>query len=306
MNTSIGIVIVTFNRKNDLQKALKCYEEQSILPKYVVVVDNNSNDGTDEILKQWSQAKTDFNKYVVTLNKNIGGSGGFHTGLQKAMELDANWIWVADDDAFPELDALEKATKFLNNQDNIDEISAICGAVINNGGIDLNHRRRIKKNIFTIEQIPVDKELYNKEYFDLELFSYVGSIINKKYIEKVGLPEKEYFIFYDDTEHSYRLAKEGCILCVPSIKIHHDVPVGAETINWKSYYGIRNKLSFIKKHFPIRYYLYLKSKLNLGIIARTALKKDKKYVELIKSAVKDESNNITGLSKVYKPGWKYI
>lgn len=305
MNTEIGIVIVTFNRKNDLQKALKCYEKQSVQPKYVIVIDNNSSDGTDEILKEWDNAKTNFNKYIISLEENIGGSGGFYTGLEKAMNLDADWIWVADDDAFPEYDALEKATNFIKNEPNIDNISSVCGSVINNGKIDLNHRRKLKRNLWTVEQVPVEKELYNNQYFDLELFSYVGTIINKKQMEKVGLPEKDYFIYYDDTEHSLRLSNVGRIVCVPKIKINHNVPIEENNINWKSYYSIRNKLSFIKKHFPSRYYLYLKNKLNVGIIARAILKRDKVYIELIKAAVRDEGNNVMGLSGVYKPGWKY-
>lgn len=305
MNSEIGIVLVTFNRKNDLQKALKFYEEQSISPKYIVVVDNNSSDGTNEILKEWVENKTNFAKHLISLDENIGGSGGFYTGLKYAMKLEADWIWVSDDDAFPEYDALEKSTKFIKNQSNINEISAVCGAVINNGEIDLNHRRRLKRNFFTIEQVPVEKANYNKEYFDLELFSYVGSIINRKKIQEVGLPEKDYFIYYDDTEHSLRLSNVGRIVCVPEIKIHHNVPIEENNINWKSYYSIRNKLSFIKKHFPSRYYLYLLNKLRISIVARKILKPDRVYISLINTAIDDEINGKFGLSHVYKPGWKY-
>lgn len=306
MNIDIGVVIVTFNRKNDLQKALKCYEEQSVPPKYLVVVDNNSTDGTDEILKEWSQTKNNFEKYLISLPQNIGGSGGFYTGLEKAMDLEADWIWVADDDAFPENDVIEKAVKFIEKESDIEKISAVCGAVINNGEIDLNHRRKLKCGFLTIEQLPIEKENYNKEYFDLELFSYVGSIINKNKMKKVGLPEKDYFIFYDDTEHSLRLADVGRIVCVPEIKIYHNVPIEPDNINWKSYYSIRNRLNFIKRHFPKRYYLYLLNKLKVSIFARKVLKPDKVYISLIKSAVNDEINGNLGLNNVYKPGWKYI
>ena len=44
----ICAVIVTFNR---LEKALKKYEEQTKRPKYLLVVNNNSSDGTMEYLK---------------------------------------------------------------------------------------------------------------------------------------------------------------------------------------------------------------------------------------------------------------
>ena len=42
----IGVVLVTYNRLEKLKIALKSYEEQTVLPKYILVVNNNSNDGT--------------------------------------------------------------------------------------------------------------------------------------------------------------------------------------------------------------------------------------------------------------------
>ena len=306
---NIGIVLVTYNRKKELEKALRDYESQSFLPNYIIVVNNNSTDGTREYLEQWLGTKSAFSKYVVNLNENLGGSGGFYEGLKNAIDLDADWIWVSDDDAFPEHNALEHANKFLDEYNNMleeNDISAICGTVINNGNIDTSHRRRIKKNLFTVEQIPVSEDEYIKKSFELDLFSYVGTIINKKSLKKVGLTEKDYFIYYDDTEHSLRLSKVGKILCVPNIKIIHNIAETAETINWKSYYSIRNKLNFYKKHFDKKYYMYLRLKFKLSIIARKILKKDKVYIELIKSAIEDEKNSKNGLHCIYKPGWKHI
>ena len=53
MVSDIGAVIVTFNRLEKLKKALESYEKQTLLPKYIIVVDNASNDGTVEILKDY-------------------------------------------------------------------------------------------------------------------------------------------------------------------------------------------------------------------------------------------------------------
>ena len=44
----ICVVIVTFNKLECLKKALISYEEQSKLPQCVIVVNNNSTDGTKD------------------------------------------------------------------------------------------------------------------------------------------------------------------------------------------------------------------------------------------------------------------
>lgn len=302
----IGVVLVTFNRMSYLKNALLKYENQIKKPKYILVVNNNSSDGTKEMLEEWKEKKNNtIDKYVINLEKNIGGSGGFYMGLKKSIELDADWIWVADDDAYPEDNALLEAEKFLiNNKEK--NISAICGSVINNNNIDISHRRRLSTGLLKVNEENISESEYNKEYFELNLFSYVGSIINKKALKKVGLTEKDYFIYYDDTEHAYRLSKLGKILCVPNIKVVHDVELqNRGEINWKLYYGIRNNLLFYKKHFAHRYFIYEYCK-NIGRILKSiGYSQGKVYRKLIFKASRDARRNIKGLDKIYRPGWKY-
>ena len=109
--TNIGVVIVTYNRLDKLRETLNCFERQTKHPKYMVIVDNASSDGTSQHLQKWQSIKASYSKYVLTNERNLGGSGGFFTGLQKALDLNADWIWVSDDDAFPEDDALEESER---------------------------------------------------------------------------------------------------------------------------------------------------------------------------------------------------
>ena len=98
MSIYFAIVIVTYNRKNYLEKTLKSI---SLLENFnevlkVVVVNNRSNDGTEEFLLQY--AKTDAKLEVITTEKNLGGAGGFARGIKAACCTDAEWIGVMDDD----------------------------------------------------------------------------------------------------------------------------------------------------------------------------------------------------------------
>lgn len=300
----IGIVLVTYNRKEELKKALKSYENQTKVPQYVLVVNNNSTDGTTEFLDKWKEKESTFDKHVINLKENMGGSGGFYTGLKDSLELEAEWVWVADDDAYPQVDALENIEKFFEgvSPSNKDHIACICGTVINNNKIDIAHRRRINQKLLTIEEVPVQKEEYEKNSFEIDLFSYVGTVINKKYLKEVGLTEKDYFIYYDDTEHALRLSKKGKVICIPDVKVIHDTALqNREPINWKTYYGMRNRLHVYKKHFPKRYFLYSYAKEKIKIL----LSKDRIYKELLEASIGDAKNEVKGLHAIYRPGWKY-
>lgn len=301
----IGVVIVTYNRLDKLKVALDCFAKQSVLPGYLLVVDNASTDGTKEYLDAWQQADSGFVKCVIRNGKNLGGSGGFYTGLEKAMELDADWIWVSDDDAFPEEDALKAASRYLEkNVAAQTDISAICGAVINQGEIDIAHRKDMySRGPFVVERL-IPKAAYQKNEFELNCFSYVGTIINRAKLEKAGLTMKDYFIWWDDTEHSLRLSKIGKIICVPAIRIHHDVPAGSSQFTWKNYYGYRNGADLYRRHFSkacyqvFRYRSIIISRLLDLVGIRKAGNK------AVRCAMRDVEEGKLGIHEVYKPGWK--
>lgn len=301
---NIGVVVVTFNRCEKLKKALESYDNQINKPKYIVVVNNKSTDGTEEYLSNWKNEDNGIDKYVLNLEENMGGSGGFYAGLKKSLELDAEWVWVADDDAYPKNDCLFKINEFLEgkSKEELDNISAVCGVVRNaDNSIDFDHRRRIKVNSVSVKEEAVSASEYEKESFELDMLSYVGSAISKKAMEKVGITEKDYFIHFDDSEHGYRLSRVGKIICLTDVEITHDVmPSVTNEISWKVYYAERNRLFFLKKHFKNRYFwlAYIKAKV-------LSKRKSKSMQEIINAYLEDAKNNKQGIHSIYKPGWKY-
>ena len=67
----------------------------------MVIVDNASTDGTAGWLEHWRNDKHEFQVEIIRSNKNLGGSGGFYLGEERAMQLPVDWIMIADDDAYP-------------------------------------------------------------------------------------------------------------------------------------------------------------------------------------------------------------
>lgn len=300
----IGVVIVTYNRLALLKKVLKAFDEQTFSPTYILIVNNASTDGTGQFLTQWQIRQAGYEKYVYTMVTNTGGSGGFAKGLSESINKDANWIWVSDDDAIPQKDALEKANLFLQQYSPTNDLSAICGTVINEGKIDIIHRRRVVPGFFTPNIIEIPENEYKKPYFELNCFSYVGTIINKKKMQQVGVTNKDYFIWYDDTEHSLRLSKIGKILCVPAIRVQHDTGWNNNSLSWKTYYGFRNRADIYRKYMPFRLYLYFYLSNYLKIIIKRILHIKVEQTKMVAAALRDSRKGKFGIHEVYKPGWK--
>ena len=302
MNAAICAVVVTYNRLDKLKKALESYSTQTLLPKYLVVVDNASTDGTAAYLADWEKQEEKFTKIVITAAENMGGSGGFYLGQERAMELDADWIMLADDDAYPETNYLEGMYQFITTQDS-DTLSIVCGKVIQNGTYISKHRAYLKNRWTLNFAAPAPKKFYVKDYFEIDFASYVGILINRKKLKQVGLVTKDFFIWNDDHEHTYRLKKVGRIVCLPAFTILHDAAGDHFELSWKLFYGFRNSIILLKKHFPFQYpfaVLFFVLKTLLSPLKGTTLTE----VHMRFVAIKDGVSGKLGKHWLYKPGWK--
>ena len=300
---NITVVLVTYNRIDDLKISLACYSEQTYLPNSIIVVNNASSDGTKEYLEKWNEKKEPFNKTVINSIENLGGAGGFAFGIQEAIRLKCDYIFIADDDAFPEKDMFEVLIQKIKNDNSIydDKPVAYCTSVINNGKIDTMHRRRLVKKLgFIIKDIPISEDEYKKDYFELNYLTFVGALIDRKIVDKIGLPCTKYFIREDDAEFSLRLGACGRIVCVPDSKMNHNT--GTASKLWLDYYTIRNNLHNIKRYFGQPYYIYSKTIWYIkrcSFLAKIIKGRSDKYRKMCKQAIRDADKGVFGFNESY-------
>lgn len=310
------MVIVTYNRKDKLVNVLANIDKQSVAPSVVVIVDNHSTDGTDEILSKWA-VKTKIKNIIHRTESNLGGSGGFSKGVELALKQDIDWMYLGDDDAYPNLDLIEKFSNFIKGQgESAKNIASVCATVDSPDGISLFHRRSIKKTFYKVEEIDSTKEDYKKDFFEINLFSFVGVFLNKTMVEKIGLPRSDFFIWYDDSEYSLRINKLGKNLCVPSLVVYHDSPtMEADELSWKTYYGFRNKFETNRLAIgKFRTSIFAKAKLakfkHQYKKAKKANAENSRNKELLyyvlKDAIYDYKHHKFGISEKYKPGTKLM
>lgn len=238
-----SVVIVTYNRLELLKECLEHVLKQSLPFDVVYVINNNSTDGTTEYLQKLSQT----NKTVITFNTgmNLGGAGGFSYGLSK-IDARTDYVLIIDDDAIIDLDFIENIDKNIRP-----EIQAYSGTVYRDGKIDTSHRRIISNRIL-LSKMDIPAESYEQTVFDIDIATFCGLMVSTKLVNTIGLPMKEYFIWYDDTEYSLRIRKHTRILNVSAARINHKVKstVGTRQ-SWKSFYGYRNMWDMGMKYSTI-------------------------------------------------------
>ena len=255
----ITAVVVTYNRKELLKRVIGCLKDISALSS-VVVVNNGSTDGTG----QWLDEQTDIE--VIT-QPNVGGSGGFYTGIKHAYEDGADWIWCMDDDVFPEPDCLSELLKVtLKQETNAPQpsIGILCPRRIQAGGVFVNECRRIDtaRTFASMHQGRLTADV--KEPVDIEGMVFEGPLIRREVVGSIGFPNKDLFIFYDDTDYSLRAVKAGFrVVYVPDAIMQKEKFFSEDTWaekqkkkKWKRRYQVRNSAYFNHHYgttFGVRY-----------------------------------------------------
>lgn len=254
---NVDIVIVTYNRLSKLQNALECYDKQTMPFRTLIVVDNNSTDGTREFLETWKMESSAYDRHVIYLPENVGGSGGFYAGEEYALTLNPDWIYISDDDAYPDPDVMQR---FYNFQaQHCDEKISVISTTVTfiDRDIILGCRKHVKVEDNQLMMNYATVNDYKSSYFECDCISYVGAFLSASALREVGLVNKDFFIYQDDTEHSIRLSKYGKMYCVPSMIVVHDsIPAtqmkedDIQKILWREYYAVRNRLFLLLTHYP--------------------------------------------------------
>ena len=110
MNKKVGVIILTYNRLSLLKITICKVLAQSYSPEEILVVDNNSNDGTREYLENLG------NVTKILLDENTGPAGGFYEGVKYfAEKTEVEYIWMMDDDFFPFDSCLENLIESVSD-----------------------------------------------------------------------------------------------------------------------------------------------------------------------------------------------
>lgn len=213
----IVAVIVTYNRLDLLKECIFALTKS----KYkvdILIVNNNSQDGTREFLLEVNQIYKDVKFHIYNLDENLNGAGGFNYGILKACTLNYDYIWLMDDDCIVNENSLSKLVEideelqgkygFLSSKV-VWKDNSICKTNVQRNKI----ARRVKD--------------FKSKLVKVDFASFVSLFVKKKDVINIGLPIKEFIIWTDDLEWTRRLtykklyknAMKG-YLCNESVVMH--------------------------------------------------------------------------------------
>ena len=286
-------IVVTYNRKELLNECLNALKKQKKAKTDILVIDNNSNDGTKEMIKKMHP-----DILYRNTGANLGGAGGFNYGIKNAFNLEKeyDYLWIMDDDTIPEENVLYEFLKYAQKNKNFGFLSPKTVWKDN------------KLCLMNIQSDETGKKINEntKNYTKLSRCTFVACFLNLKVVKEIGLPIKEFFIWADDTEYSLRISKKHECYYINTCKVIHKmnnnlsvtIENDAENRIDRYFYLYRNRFYIAKKNGIKKLIKY-----NLSIV-KTLLRiifKSKKFkMKRLKNVIKGYIKGITFNPKIEK------
>ena len=235
----MAVVVVTYNRADLLSRVLDGLAAMSRPADAVIVVDNASSDHTPQVLSGATLPGLE----VLRTEQNLGGAGGFHLGVRAAYAGGFDRIWLMDDDVVPAPDCLEVLM-------GVDE--ACLMAVREDGRGELVEKAATRfdlRNPFAIRpktaMVETDYDVRSAmpERVELENVAFEGFLVRRQVVDRVGLPDASYFIFYDDVDFAVRVRRAGYRIWAvrDAVLVRQlDFDQQHDLAGWKGFYMYRN------------------------------------------------------------------
>lgn len=256
--TDITVVVVTWQRRELVLACLESLVHQTI-PSRVLVVDNASTDGTREAV---TERFPDVD--LLTLDRNAGFAGGVAAALER---VDTRYVALLNNDATADprwleasLDAIVDPTvaavtaKLLLDRGERGDGAQTGGAqtggaaeIVNNTGVVLlRSYYGADRGIGEVDGDPFAEPV--------EVFGFSGgaALLRTMAVRAVGGLPAEWFMYYEDTDLSWRLRLAGWrIVYEPRAVVHHRHAASSDAeSSGFAYHNERNRLLMLGREAP--------------------------------------------------------
>ena len=257
-------VVVTHNRRMLLSRCLDNLLAQKRQSDQILVVNNASSDGTVEMLEK--------REIPFITQENLGSAGGWHRGIQHALDNGFDAVWLMDDDGFPDASALGLLEVAL-----LPDIACAASVVVRE---DVPTHFVFPIPVLDASDLPIIWGRVRKLVSMTELRAaapngtypfahfFNGALVTMTAVRQVGNVDCNFFMNGDELDYLYRLRKAGKVISVLDAIHYHPDQSQRPYTSAKVYYFVKNSLVLNTRYFNV---VWLRHALTVAVvIVRTA------------------------------------
>lgn len=252
------VVIVNWNGLDDTIECIKTVKNISY-PNYgIILVDNGSKDNPVDSVKKICK-----DIIFIDNKSNLGFAEGNNVGIRVALDNEAKYIWLLNNDTIVHRDAL---TAMIDVGERIPK-SGILGSKIYYydkpdfiwfAGATINWKRAVSYHTGINQK---DHPQYG-DLKEVDRITGCSMVVKRELCENIGLMDEKLFLYVEEVDWCVRARNAGYkVIYVPDSKVYHKISssTGEDFSIVYNYFNTRNFLYVIRKNmsFPVREYYLL-------------------------------------------------
>lgn len=285
----IFVIVVTYKGKQWYDRCFTSLRNSTI-PVQTIVVDNASNDGTVEYIRENYPEI-----HLIESKENLGFGKGNNLGLRYAYEHDCDYVFLLNQDAWlVQQDVIERLAEIAIIHADFGVLSPIH-LTANEDAVNMDYefvRGTCSKRLFGDSYCQKMKDLYQTDYINAAAW-----LLSRKTIETVGGFDPLFTLYGEDDDYLHRVRYHGLkIGLCPKLRIIHDHALDNWTEESKFFQRKANKeglQGLLDINVPYSYYgcqwRYLKKMLkavvNKDNASKTLLRFKMGYLRRMKSEI---------------------
>jgi len=199
---SIYTIIVTYNGERWIRNCLAQLSESS-LPVYAIVIDNASQDGTVDIIRNEFP-----NIELLKNDENKGFGAANNIAIQVALQKNADYVFLLNQDAYIEKDTVSQMVKLFQENTAYGIISPVQ---LNGSGtaLDTNFKKYLAR-VSSNDLVKIEQKKYtDARIVPVRFVNAAAWLIPSAVIKKVGLFHPLFFHYGEDNNYSSRVQYHG-------------------------------------------------------------------------------------------------
>ncbi|MEV4758146.1 glycosyltransferase family 2 protein [Micromonospora sp. NPDC049559] len=246
----MSTVIVNYRHHEDTIRCVDSLQAGDYLNQQIIVVDNTERGASVDLLR----AHLDPGVEVMESGGNNGFAAGTNVGIRRALDGDADFVWLVNPDATVSTDTLSALLATAEQEPD----AGIFGARI----LDDNDPPRILFNGGVVDATRkgatlhqdagrLDSSVRDDVVRDVDYVTGACFLVRRSVLRQIGLLPEEYFLYFEETDYCLRVRAAGwrTVIAPRARTWHFKRSTGKYPASYYLYYMCRNRIHFSRRFF---------------------------------------------------------
>ncbi len=236
----VGVIVVNYNLPLETARCVESILAGTVSPAAVVVVDNGSDPEARQKLRERLAAVE-----VLTAGRNAGFAAACNLALKPLLARDVDWVWLVNNDAVAEPEALERLLEAARGLPDAGILSPLIrrppdGAVWHQGAVEAGGLRPVPRDLRTLSLEPAIR---------VDYVTGCAMLVRRQVFEAVGPFDEDFFMYYEELDFCRRARAAGFgIYVVPTATVWHEVGATGRLVPAVSrFHRARSRIRFYRR-----------------------------------------------------------